>query len=239
MNKNNKVINRDSVYGGKVISVKRVAGTIYESKAVHESEIYPLIPNENELRATYIFDYRSIMFTPNQRTFATDLLYNAVDYPILNITDKEICMKSEIVIANAVWLGPILKSLGYEEQMSLKDLKKARKILFSGNFIKKNSELFGFERLSSYEAHQPEINSELRIAIGKYNYRSNPQIDSPLPSEYMQSIELLDNNEFHESLDRMAFTKTFKRDSFKPTLDEMIATKQLIKRRKNYNNISS
>ena len=171
MRKADKVINRDEIYAGKLINIKEIAGTISESKDAVNTTILPETNGQTPLYATYIYDYRSIMFVKDKKNYAQDLLYNTKSYPILNITDNNICMESDILIADSVFIGTILQRLGYDELMSLKDIEEVRKILFSKDFIEKNSEIFGYEKLSSKETKKPREDCELRVCVGTNYYR--------------------------------------------------------------------
>lgn len=237
MGKVDKVINRDEIYAGKLINVKEIAGTIREAKDAINSNILPETNGQTPLYATYIYDYRSVMFIKDQKDYALDLLYNSKSYPILNITDNNICMTSDILIADSVFIGPILQTLGYGELMSLEEIEEVRKKLFSKDFIEKNSEMFGYEKLSSKEARKPRKLYELRVRLGQNKYRYNPFIEDALPGIYMPYIKRLCDNNIKDALDRMKFTMTFKQDAFKPTYEEKKATKKYIRKRKDYNNL--
>lgn len=122
MDKVEKVIKRDEIYAGKLINLKEIAGTIREAKNDINTTILPENNGQTPLYATYIYDYRSVMFIKDEKDYALDLLYNSKSYPILNITDNNICMTSDILIADSVFLGTILEKLGYGELMSLEEI---------------------------------------------------------------------------------------------------------------------
>lgn len=236
MDKVEKVIKRDEIYAGKLINLKEIAGTIREAKNDINTTILPENNGQTPLYATYIYDYRSVMFIKDEKDYALDLLYNSKSYPILNITDNNICMTSDILIADSVFLGQILEKLGYGELMSLEEIGEVRKKLFSKDFIEKNCEMFGYEKLSSKEARKPRETYELRVSVGQNSYRCNPLIEDALPGIYMPYIKRLCDNNIKDALDRMKFTMTFKQDAFKPTIEEQKTIKKHIRKRRSYNN---
>lgn len=131
---------RDNVYLGAVVKTNSVYR--YEG----ESDGFGI--KTGQLMTGSWRHYRSMLFEPNENGLAKDLLYNSPNYPVLNITDDETCLKissDTIVIKDACNLGQLLEYFGYNQELTFKDLVTIRKKFFTGRFAIDNCELFGYK----------------------------------------------------------------------------------------------
>lgn len=104
------------------------------------------------------FSYRSMLFVPNEDKLANDLLYKSPNYPILNITDDDICLKlgEGIIIKGTCNLAPLLEYFGYNKELVFEDIMRIRKTFFTGHFAQDNCELFGWKKSISGFSRIPE-----------------------------------------------------------------------------------
>ena len=131
--KNRKyVVCRDNIYVGELIKTD----DIYQ----YERD------GKKELISGAYYSLRSILFVPDEKGLADDLIYNSPKYPILNITDNQKCLslgENSIVIQNIINLNELLEYFGYEKKLTFDDIMKIRKKFFNGYFGKNHCELFG------------------------------------------------------------------------------------------------
>lgn len=133
-------VNRDNVYVGEVVKTD----TIYRWN--EEYEFFRTKPGQ--LNTGNYFPYRSMLFVPNEENLANDLLYRSPNYPILNITEDNICLnfeKGNIVVKESYNLSELLKYYGFDQYLTFEDIILIRKTFFTGNFAKDHCHLFGWK----------------------------------------------------------------------------------------------
>ncbi len=138
-------VSRDNVYVGEVAKVDEIF------RYSEDRHFYNTKAGQLDLSSWV--SYRSMLFVPDEKKLSNDLLYRSPSYPILNVTDDEICLalkEGSIVIKDACNLAPLLEYFGYDKDLTYEDIMTIRKTFFTGRFAKDNCELFG------YEEHQPE-----------------------------------------------------------------------------------
>lgn len=146
------VINRDSIYVGQVAHINGVKEHNEQNPCKYAYQI-----NEGDLYTLSFTPYRSILFTPDENKFSTDLLYDSPKYPILNVTDKDYfdelrrdkgnCSPNGmVVIKDACNLDELLQRFDYDENLSFEDIKKIRQTIFNSKFLYENCNEFGLMR---------------------------------------------------------------------------------------------
>lgn len=180
-------VSRDNVYVGEVVSTD----FIYRSDLIYRYEGIP--DKSGQLVPESWFPYRSMLFVPNEEKLSNDLLYRSPSYPILNVTDDDICLGvgENIVIKDACNLAALLEYFGYSECLTFEDIMRIRKTFFNGKFVKDNCELFGW------------INTRL-------GYEYSRGSESVLPSEYFDVLfdrgdnTFMDALQYHEKMNAFA-----------------------------------
>ena len=148
MNNIDYKINRDDIYVGEVVE----ASSVCKYKA------------EEQLDVRSYRHYRSMLFVVNENKLSDDLLYNSPNYPILNITDDDICLNlkdNSIVIKDAISLSSLLKYFGYDEYLTIEDIKNIKKEFFTGCFAKDNCELFGYKETKAEDVEFYDFSGNL------------------------------------------------------------------------------
>ena len=131
---------RDNIYVGQLIK----ANKIYRYDGYNpplDIKAGTILSEEKQI-------IRTILFVPDEKKLANDLLYNSPSYPILNITPDETCLKlgeSSFVLSYNTNLSPILKFLGFNEELTYQDILVIRKTLFNDHWVLDNCELFGYK----------------------------------------------------------------------------------------------
>lgn len=150
MNEKTKTVTRDLLCIGEVAEVKSIG----LKRVPGSDDLHKLGETGAKSREMALHSWnscRSILFVPNKLELATDLLYRGPYYPILNISDNEACLNSEVVINSTYNLSALLKFFGYSEFLTYDDIKEIHERFFSGGFAKNNCALFGWrESLSRY-----------------------------------------------------------------------------------------
>lgn len=85
---------------------------------------------------------------PNPESLSNDLLYQSPSYPVLNVSDDELCLsigENKIVIKDACNLNELLEYFGYKKELTYEDIIELRRTFFTGRFAKDNCELFGYK----------------------------------------------------------------------------------------------
>ncbi len=140
--KNKKyIVSRDNIYVGEVIRAYEIyryegPGDLFETKP-------------GELTTSCWDSYRSMLFTLDSDMKSNDLLYKTKAYPILNITNDNLCLslKEEIVIQRACNLALLLEYFNYKKDLTYEDIITIRNTFFNGRFAKDNCELFGWKEI--------------------------------------------------------------------------------------------
>lgn len=214
-------VKRDNIYVGRVIST---------------SNLYEL--GDNKIEPGGYRDLRTMIFVKDPYGFASDLLYNSPNYPILSMTDNEkvlchhnslneLAIDNQFYIYDTCSLSELLKYFGYGEELSYDDIKEIRKKFFNGRFAKDNCELFGWketmaEDLTFYDGDKkitdPEIikkyqkNYRLEQKLGRRSFTSNG--NAKLNREYFDKIDnLYGNNSLIDIIDGWGL----KINEFKPS----------------------
>ena len=111
------VINRDKINLGTII---RPIIRMYDADNLTKVDIYGY------------HNIRLVLFSINENNLSNDLLYNSPNYPIENISDLKECANSKYVINKTYNLDEFLTNLGFDEELTKRDLKKLRnKLLYS------------------------------------------------------------------------------------------------------------
>lgn len=214
-------VKRDNIYVGRVIST---------------SSIYELA--DNKIEPGGYRDLRTMLFVKDPYGFASDLLYNSPNYPILSMTDNEkvlghhnslndLAIDNQFYIYDTCSLSELLKYFGYGEELTYEDIKEIRKRFFNGKFAKDNCELFGWketmaEDLTFYDGDKkitdPEIikkyQKEYRFEqkLGRRSFTSNGS--AKLNREYFDKIDdIYGNNSIIDIIDGWGL----KINEFKPS----------------------
>lgn len=207
------VVCRDDIYVGEVIKIRNDRICRNEGKNnffyTKPGQLYPSVYKS----------CRSMLFVPNENNFSNDLLYKSPNYPVLNVTDDDICLnlsKDSIVVTDAYNLSFLLEYFGYKKDLTIEDIMKIRKIFFTGRFGMDNCRLFGMEEFipSCFEPNVTNLEERYELYKKSVNLGSERQFGSistnELPRELM---DLLDER------GRCAYGYTFD-DSFKPSKEE-------------------
>lgn len=134
---------------------------IYLGEVVKANGIYKRFLSGNEPSGsldvkTSVF-YRNMLFTPTEYKFASDLLYDTDNYPILNGTIQEYVLNLEegsLLIKDYYNLEELLDFFCYSEELNINDIVKLYNTFFTGVFPKKYSSLFGRELIPINEMDQ-------------------------------------------------------------------------------------
>lgn len=196
----NYKINRDAIYVGEVI--KPIDFLKYQYKNFQTGK-----KEESKLRASSYDSYRSILFIRDEEDFALDLLYQSPRYPILSITDENICMNSDIVIKDPYNLSLLLKHFGYDKNLSYKELLEIRKTYFTGSFGIENCELFGMKEKD--DALWKHITSEGYNSERKFLTYTNEGI---LPPSMLYTLDTRGNKKQSQTF----LSESKKINAFKP-----------------------
>lgn len=140
MENRNYKVNRDNIYVGEVVRTD----SIYRYNG--DTDFFRTKPVMLDTGSW--FSYRSMLFVPNEELLSNDLLYQSPNYPILNVTDDNICLslgEKSIVIKDACNLAALLEYFGYNRELTFEDILKIRNTFFTGRFAKDNCELFGWK----------------------------------------------------------------------------------------------
>lgn len=186
---------------------------------------------ENKLYTNSWRPYRSMLFVPTEDKFANDLLYQSPNYPVLNLTDPNTCLKfgDGAVVKDAFYLGPLLQFFGYDEVLGYKDILRIRKTFFTGRFAKDNCELFGYKETKpedlTYYRNGKEITDpkelKKRIAEERKSQKNGHRMfsgvySSPLSSDYFDRLDDLGDATLYEVLNDYKD----KLNAFAPSLHE-------------------
>lgn len=218
MENRNYKVNRDNVYVGEVVR----ADNIYRS---NEGNNF-LRNKPGMLDTDSWFSYRSMLFVPNEEKLSDDLLYRSPNYPILNVTDDNICLalaKNSCVIKDACNLAALLEYFGYNKDLTFEDILEIRKKFFTGRFAKDNCELFGYRETMAEDvtffAYGKEVTDPKELERRRREFRALQQAghrsfsgiyEHVLPSEYWDVLDdrgdnsLIDAINWHEKMN--AFT---------------------------------
>lgn len=202
------VVNRDEIYVGEVVRAEGVYcfGGDNDFFGVKAGQLHPY----------GCYNYRSILFVPDEDGFSNDLLYRSPCYPILNVTDNKTCLdlgKNSIVIAGAYSMGPLLQYFDYKKDLSYKDILKIRKIFFTSNFAKDNCELFGWKETMAEDVtfykNGGKVEEPRQLEKLRKDYRKNQRAgcrsfvltgDGPLDEEYWHVLDDRADNTLLEAI---------------------------------------
>lgn len=211
-------VSRDNIYVGNVVETDKIYRYEGNTNFFHTKP--------GQLTTNSYFSYRSMLFVPNERKLASDLLYQSPEYPILNVTDDDICLglgEESIVIKDACNLAPLLEYFKYNKELTFEDIMKIRKTFFTGKFAKDNCELFGWKEIKSEDWTYCENGAEvtnpiklkMRIAIEKIHQQAGHRAffgtsENILPEEYYNVLDergnktLTDAIQWHEKMNAFA-----------------------------------
>lgn len=201
-------VSRDSIYVGELV---RTDG-IYRYKG--DSDFF--LTKSGELTTDSWFPYRSMLFVPNEENFSNDLLYRSPNYPVLNITDDNLCLNLEeksVVVKDACNLAALLEYFGYSEILSFEDIIKIRKTFFTGRFAKDNCELFGWRETMAedvtFYSHDQEVTNPNELEKRRKKFRAEQQAghrmfsgtsESVLPREYWDVLDDRGDNSLMDAI---------------------------------------
>lgn len=227
MHSKNYTVCRDEIYVGQVVRTSN----IYRSKIGEK---------DTKLEVGNYRLYRSILFVPDniivpeQKTIALDLLYNSPDYPILNVTEDDICLnleKNSVVIKDAYNLSQLLQYFDYNKLLDYKDILEIRKKFFDGKFVYENCELFGMKEIFpeglSFYSDGEEIIDPNELKRLRNEFKINQKLkdrtftvlsESPLPKQCGEVLTKLSDGTIKN------YTKhnDKKIDAFKPSKEEKV-----------------
>ncbi|MDD4706296.1 MAG: hypothetical protein PHS24_03705 [Bacilli bacterium] len=146
MKNNNYKVSRKSIFVGELV----MAYDIYRYKGL--DNLFQTKPGE--LAISCWDSYRTMLFTFHSDMKSNDLLYKTKPYPVLNLSNDEMCLTLEnesLVIQNACNLNLLLKYFNYKKELTYRDIINIRKIFFSGRFAQDNCELFGYKETKPEE----------------------------------------------------------------------------------------
>jgi len=202
MKDRNYKVCRDEVFVGQLINTDKI---------YHSSKRYRFYDDKSNELCTGVYSiYRSVLFTLNEEKMANDLLYQSPNYPILNLTDDNVCLNLEgekVIVKDYINLSQLLKYYKYNEELTYEDILKIRKKFFNSDFVKDNCELFGLKETTSRELvvltdfrELKELNGIItrRQQIGKRTFVSG--FDSELSGEYWNILNSTSDSSIYESL---------------------------------------
>ena len=187
MTNKNYIVNRDNVYVGEVVEITN-------NVCRRGSYVDYFNVKKGKLAIYSWMSYRSMLFTVDDNKMANDLLYKTPVYPILNITDDDICLNLKI--------GSVVLNEAYN----------LSSILQYFNF---NGRLFGMEEFIPDDFKADIIDSDERYKLYKESLKlsSTRQFGyvakNELPRELMPVLD-----ERGRSKNKIVFTDPF-RPSFK------------------------
>lgn len=132
------MIQRDSIYVGQVAKIIDFREDLL-----------------NNIYVGFFKEYRSLLFSLTDELYASDLLYDSPQYPIINTTDNNTIRKIKqgnrtfLAVVNSCNLGFLLKCLGYDEFLTKSEVMQIRNTIFSSNFLKNNCDIFGLMKKPS------------------------------------------------------------------------------------------
>lgn len=228
MENRNYKVNRDNIYVGEVVRTD----SIYRYNG--DTDFFRTKPGM--LNTGSWFSYRSMLFVPNEELLSNDLLYQSPNYPILNVTDDNICLslgEKSIVIKDACNLAALLEYFGYNRELTFEDILKIRNTFFTGRFAKDNCELFGRKETMAedvtFYAYGKEVTDPKELEKRRRQFRAEQQSghrsfsgvsEHVLPGEYWDVLDdrgdnsLIDAIEWHEKM-----------NAFKPHKEEGLVKK--------------
>ena len=211
-------VSRDNIYVGEVVKTDEIYR--YEG----DSDFFRTKPGQ--LKTGSWFSYRSMLFVPNEEKLSNDLLYRSPSYPILNVTDDEICLglgEKSIVIKDACNLAALLEYFGYNKDLTFEDIMRIRKTFFTGRFAKDNCELFGWKETMAedvtFYTYGKKVTDPKELERRKKQFRAEQAAghrsfsgvsESVLPREYWDVLDdrgdhtLMEAIEWHEKMNAFA-----------------------------------
>ena len=139
-----ETIKRDEICVGEVIKPEKVEqypenhfGPHFDGRATNKSlggQLY--VPKYEFLR--------NMLYIQHEDDKPLDLLYESPKYPILNVSDKRLCLDCPIIVGDYWNLGMLLKAFGYPEDLNFEDIEDIPEHLFNLEFMKKECREFGW-----------------------------------------------------------------------------------------------
>lgn len=224
-----KKIYRDEVYVGKLIRTDYIIR--------YNGDTNSFLTKPGDLAAIYFISLRSILFVPNEKGYAFDLLYDSPNYPILNMTEDSVfeCINKEtFLIKDAYNLGPLLKYYNYDISLLFNQIQEVKNLFFAENFAKENCQLFGYQEVTSQECDldatkivdKVEINRYLESKSNYPLYRSFQKLNEGiLPSELFMVLDQRRNKSLKEVLNERSIGLESYIDSFAPIKEEGLIRK--------------
>jgi len=161
---------RENIYAGSLVFTCEV----YSKPLYHGEDVSKKVTTNIQKKC------RTMLFVPDDKMFANDLLYSSPSYPILNMSNPEKYLdilkfddydryylnsnKGIFVIDQMCCLGPLLKFLGYDKNLSYEKILEIRKRLFNGTTSKDIQEYESMFNL--IEKHFSKEYTELLRSLG-------------------------------------------------------------------------
>lgn len=208
METRNYKVNRDHIYVGEVVRTREIYR--YEG----EDDFFRTKPGQLDT-GSYL-PCRSMLFVPNEEKLSSDLLYRSPNYPILNITDDDICLNLEegsIVIKDACNLAKLLKYYGFDQYLTFDDIMMIKQTFFTGRFAKDHCELFGYKETMAedikFHTNGNIVTNPKELEKLRRKFRADQQAghrifvgtsESVLPSEYWDVLDDLGDNTLMDAI---------------------------------------
>lgn len=152
MKKKDYIIKRKDVYLGEIVKANGIFKRLTSGR--------DKAGNLDIKNATF---YRNMLFTPTIDKFASDLLYNTDDYPILNGTNRDYILNQDegiILVRDYYNLDELLEYFCYNDELNITDIIKIYNTFFTGKFGIDNCTLFGRSEIPAEEIefyHENEL----------------------------------------------------------------------------------
>ena len=140
-----------------------------------------------------------MLFVPNEENLANDLLYRSPNYPILNITEDNICLnfeKGNIVVKESYNLSELLKYYWFDQYLTFEDIILIRKTFFTGNFAKDHCHLFGWKETM---AESVTFYTNGNIVTGHRMFIGTSE--NILPREYWDILDARGDNSLMDAIE--------------------------------------
>lgn len=216
-NRNYKVC-RDNIFVGEVAKTNKVYRTSDDGLSFRTKA--------GILTTSSWFSCRTMLFVPDEKKFANDLLYQSPHYPALNVTDDDYCLNlgpDSIVVKDTFSMAPLLEYFGYSDELTYEDLIEIRKRFFTGRFGMDNCELFGWKETMAedvtFYVNGEKVTDPKELEKHRRAFRANQEAghrsfsgvtEHVLPREYFDILDergdsdLLEALEWHKKMNAFA-----------------------------------
>lgn len=127
---------------------------------------------------------RTILFVLNENNMAEDLLFDSPNYPVLNLSDNDICLNADFTISQHIFkIGFPLKYLGFPEYLTIEDIIHLKRTYFSIDWVLDHSSLFGI-----YETGKEESGYQTLDSNGNNRSFNHQLDDGPIPKSFFYAF---------------------------------------------------